>query len=200
MDLMQLITSQLSGGVMDQLAQQVGGSKEQTQSATQGILSTLIGAMAKNTAQKDGAAGLFNALEKDHDGSLLDNIGDFLNPEKPNPVSERATNGIGILNHLLGDKGDAISKMIGQQSGLSQQKTMGLMSTLAPILMATLGKQKQQQGFDVGSLVGLLSNNKQNISQNNQLSGFMRLLDMDGDGSAMDDAMGILGKLFGRKK
>ncbi len=204
MDLMQIIQGQLTETVMDQLTGQTGGNRQQTSTATSSILNALVGAMAKNASKEDGASSLFNALEKDHDGSLLDNITDFINPEAPNPVNERSANGMGIIGHLLGDKAGAISQLIGQQSGLSSNDTLGLMAKLAPIVMATLGKQKQQSGFNITDLMGLLTNQDQQIRQQQptqQQSGggvgdLLKMLDFDGDGSGVDDALGMLGKLF----
>lgn len=202
MDLMQIIQSQLTDSVMDQLAGQVGGNRQQTSTAANGIINALIGAMSKNATKEEGASSLFNALEKDHDGSLLDNLTDFINPEAPNPVNERSANGQGIIGHLFGDKAGAISQLIGTQSGLSSDNAMGLMAKLAPIVMATLGKQKQQSGFGIQDLMGLLTNQGQQIRQQTQqqdqggIGNLLKMLDFDGDGSGLDDAMGMLGKLF----
>lgn len=208
MDLMKIIQSQLTETVMDQLAKQVGGNRDQATSASNGILNALVGAMSKNAANDEkGAANLFNALEKDHDGSLLDNLSDFINPEAPNPTNERSANGLGIIGHLFGDKAGSISELIGKQSGLSSEGAMGLMAKLAPIVMATLGKQKKEQsGFQITDLMGLLTNQGQQIRQEetqSEKSGagigdMLKMLDFDGDGSGLDDAMGMLGKLFGK--
>ncbi len=197
MDLMQIIQNQLSDSVMDQLANQVGGDRQQTSAATQGILNTLIGAMAKNASSQEGASSLFNALSKDHDGSLLDHIGQFVDAGQPDPVNERATNGMGILQHLLGDKMGMISQLIGQQNGISQEGALSLMTKLAPIIMATLGKQQQStNGFQITDLMGLLSNQRENIQRQPKQKGFLDMLDFDGDGSGLDDAMGLLSKFF----
>ncbi len=200
MDLMKILQSQLTDGIMDQLANQVGGNRQQTTNATTGILNTLVGALTKNATNEKGAASLFNALEKDHDGSLLDNLTDFINPSAPNPVNDRTANGLGILQHLFGDKKDNIAQNIGQQSGLNQQNTLGLMSKLAPIVMAALGKQKQQKGFNITDMMGFLNNERQSMSQQKSSRGFLKMLDFDGDGSGLNDALGILGRLFKRRK
>ncbi len=221
MDLMKIIQSQLTDVVMDQIAGQIGGTREQTTEASSGVLNTLIGALAKNASNQDGASSLFNALEKDHDGSLLDNLSDYLDPRAPHPVSERTANGAGILSHLLGDKAGMLAQLIGQQTGLNKEGALGLMAKLAPVLLAALGKKKNQSGFNISDLMGFLNNENQTMRQQQleeqrrleeeqrriearrkQQSGmgnFMKLLDFDGDGSGFDDAMGMLGKLFRKK-
>ena len=50
--------------------------------------------MARNTSNQQGAESLHNALQKDHDGSILDNLGGFLNNAQSGP-------GAGILRHVL---------------------------------------------------------------------------------------------------
>jgi hypothetical protein len=208
MDIMDLLQGQISEGVLDQLTQQIGASdKKQTAAATAGIMNTLVGALAKNASKPEGAAALNNALERDHDGSVLtDLMGMFSNKttqvEQENP---RAVNGTGILKHILGDRqGNAID-MVSKLSGLDSGKTGNLMTMLAPMLMGALGQTKRQQGLDVGGLANLLTGTVTQQKQQNPTMGLVtRFLDSDGDGSIVDDVanigMKMLGGLFGRKK
>lgn len=197
---MDMLKGQLSDVVIGQLSQNIGGANpQQTNMAAQGILSTLIGAVTQNASTQEGANSLFNALQKDHDGSLLDNVMDFLNPSKPNPVPERTANGEGIINHLLGDRTSDISQSISKVSGLDTGAISTLMTQLAPMFMGMLGKQTQKGGLDVSGLMGLLNNERTNIQQNqSQLSPFLNLLDSNQDGSVMDDVGGMLMKFFGK--
>lgn len=188
MDLMNLLQGHMSDNILDFLGNQIGAQdKDQTETATAGIVSTLIGALAKNASTPEGAESLNNALERDHDGSILDNITGFLSGNNQ-PQNEKALDGSGILWHLLGDKQNTAAEMISKNSGLDSGKVMSLMSMLAPIVMGVLGKTKQQSGLDIGGLMGLLSNTRQNQeSQNPMMSLVARFLDSDGDGSMMDD-------------
>lgn len=209
MDIMDLLQGQLSDGVLDQLTQQIGASdKQQTAVATAGIMNTLVGALAKNAAKPEGAQSLNNALERDHDGSVLDDLmGMFRGGGQVQPQNSRALNGTGILNHILGDRQGGAVDMVSKISGLDSGKTSNLMTMLAPILMGALGKTKRQQGLDVGGLANLLTGTvtQQRQSAQNPTMGLVtRFLDQDGDGSIADDVanigMKLLGGLFGRKK
>ena len=53
MDLMKIIQGQLTDVVMDQIAGQIGGNRQQTAAASEGILNTLIGALAKNSSKQE---------------------------------------------------------------------------------------------------------------------------------------------------
>lgn len=206
-NLMDLLQGQLSEGMINQLSQQLGGAdREQTATAATGVMSTLVAALSRNAASPEGAQSLSNALDQDHDGGILDNVMSlFGGAEKPAPEQARALNGQGILNHILGDRQSGAAQMISQMSGLSNDKTGSLMTMLAPMVMGMLGKQKKQQGLDVGSLVSMLSGSvSESRATNPSLNLVTSFLDQDGDGSIKDDVanmgMKFLGNLFKRKR
>ncbi|MBL7792890.1 MAG: DUF937 domain-containing protein, partial [Saprospiraceae bacterium] len=148
MNLIDLLQGQLSGGLVDQLSQQIGGAdREQTATAAQGIITTLVSQLARNASTPEGAQSLNNALERDHDGSLLDNLSDVLTGNVQ-PQNQSTVNGLGILKHVLGDRQGGVANMVSQMSGLESGKTMQLMGLLAPVVMGMLGKAKNQNGLD----------------------------------------------------
>lgn len=204
MDLMGLLQGQLSEGMLDQLSQQIGGAdKQQTAAAASGIISTLMGGLAKNASSQEGASALSNALDRDHDGSILDDMMGMLSGNTQ-PNNSSMLNGAGILNHILGNKTNGAVNMISQMSGLDSSKTGNLMSLLAPVVMGALGKTKKEQGLDVSGIASLLSGTmSQQSSQDPTMGLITKFLDADGDGSIIDDVAGIgmkfLGGLFGRK-
>ncbi|MGH1334565.1 MAG: DUF937 domain-containing protein [Aureispira sp.] len=199
MDLMDMFKQQMTNTVVNQLTEKIGlGSQDQTQSAAQNAFSTLLGAVSKNAATEQGAQQLNQVLEKDHDGSILDNLTSFLSTGPTENVSERATNGNGILGHLLGNKQQGIIQGLSQVNKMSPEATQSLLTTVAPMVMGVLGKAKQSQGFDAGGLVSLLGQQQSAKQAPGQLGGLMSMLDSDGDGSVIDDIGGMLGGMFGK--
>ncbi|MCB0546359.1 MAG: DUF937 domain-containing protein [Phaeodactylibacter sp.] len=204
-NLMDLLQGSLSSGMIDQLSQQLGGAnKQQTAAAASGIVTTLMGALAKNASSTEGAQALNNALERDHDGSILDDVMGMLSGQaQVNNTS--MLNGAGILNHVLGNKQSGAVDMISKLSGLDSNQTGSLMTMLAPVIMGALGKAKRQQGLDVAGIASLLSGTVSAQKQNNPTMNLVTsFLDADGDGSIVDDVanmgMKILGGFFRRKK
>jgi hypothetical protein len=197
-NLMDLLEGQLSGGVMDMLTQQIGaGNRDQTATATKGIVSTLMTQLMKNAASKAGAAALSGALDRDHDGSILDDVMGMVTGAS-SPSNTKATNGAGILKHVFGEKQGNVMDMIGQMSGLDKSSTGSLMETLAPMVMGTLGKQKREQNLDMDGIRDLLGNTVKSAQQDRaEMSMIEKFLDQDGDGSVMDDLMNMGGKLLG---
>ena len=197
-NLMDLLEGQLTGGVMDMLTNQIGAkNREQTATATKGILSTLMTQLMKNAASKAGAAALSGALDRDHDGSIMDDVMGMITGGSSN-VNERAANGAGILKHVLGDNKDNVTDMIGKMSGMDSGAAGSLMEKLAPMVMGTLGRQKREQGLDMDGLRDLLGNTVKSAQQDRaEMSMIEKFLDQDGDGSVMDDLMNMGGKLLG---
>ena len=207
-NLFDLLQGHLDDNVVDQLSNQIGGAdRQQTATAAQSIVSTLISGLAKNASTPEGAASLNNALERDHDGSLLDNLMGMLGGGgQAAPEQSRALNGAGIINHILGPNQSGAVDMISKLSGLDSGKTGNLMTMLAPMVMSLLGQQKRQQGLDVAGIAGLLTNSvgQQKQAGNPLVDMATRFLDKDGDGSIIDDVAGmvgngLMGKLFGKR-
>lgn len=199
MDLMDMFKQQMTGAVVNQMAQKVGlgGNEQQTTSAAQNVFTTLMGAVTKNAATPQGAESLNKALEKDHDGSVVDNLMSFLGSGPTQNVAPRAEDGNGILKHMLGNKEQGVLQGLSQMNNMSPEATKTLMTTVAPMVMSMLGKAKQEQGFDASNITQFLGK-QQPQTNNNQLSGIMSMLDSDGDGDIMDDIGGMLGGFFGK--
>lgn len=200
MDLMNMFQQQMTNAAVNQMAQKIGlgGNEQQTSQAAQNVFSTLMGAVAKNASTPQGAESLNKALEKDHDGGVMDNLMSFLGTGPTENVSARAENGSGILKHLLGGKQQGVVQGLSQMNNMTPQATQSMMTTIAPMVMSMLGKAKQQQGFDASSITQFLGQQQAPAANNNQLSGIMSMLDSDGDGNVIDDIGGMLGGLFGK--
>lgn len=200
-NLIELLQQQLSSTLIPELSKQVHAPQEQTEAATNGILATLIGGLTKNASTPEGAASLNNALEKDHDGSVLNDIFGLITGS--DTVNQRATNGAGIIGHIFGDKVGTVVEGISKSTGMDTNSISTLLVKMAPIVMGALGQVKSDNGLDQDGLSSLLRGTvQQNSDQNPLLSMAGKLLDKDGDGSFVDDlggmGMSILGNLFKR--
>jgi hypothetical protein len=197
LDLMNLVNQQLSGPRLSQMSRQLGISEDQTREALPAALAALTGAMAQNAAQPQGAQQLSNALNKDHDGSLLDSLDGFLGGAGGGGLGA----GAAILGHVFGQRQPRVQGNLGRATGLDPQTMGRLLALLAPIVMAYLGRQQRQKQLDPGGLADVLGQERQRIEQVPQArSGLGALLDLDGDGNVMDDLANMAGGLFGNKR
>jgi hypothetical protein len=166
MNLMDILQGQLSEEMVGQLSEHIGAEPQQTAQAANGIFATLLGGLANNASSEGGLSALANALDRDHDGSMLDDLAGMVGGMLQGGGQEsRATNGLGMLNHILGDRQEVAAEQIGQSSGLSAGQVMKLLPILAPIVMSVLGKTKSSGGLDLGSLAGVLMGGAQQAQQ-----------------------------------
>jgi hypothetical protein len=194
MSLLNMLTEQLGGDQISTLSKQLGVNESQASSAIAAALPMIVGALARNSSTPDGAASLRNALEKDHDGSILDNLGGFLG-------SSDNGAGAGILKHVFGGSLGNVVGALGQSSGLGNAQAGSLLENLAPIVMGQLGRQTRTRGLDTGGLASMLGGEASSINSGTgaaALSMLNSFLDKDGDGSAIDDIGGMLGNFFKR--
>ena len=194
--IMDMITSQLGSGLMDQVASQLGGDRDNTQRAVAAALPLLLGALQRNSQSESGASSLANALQRDHDGGILGNLGGLLTSR------DNQSAGGKILGHILGSRQNNVSRQLGQATGLGNQNAGQLLSMLAPVVMGALGKAKKEKSLDVSGLRDLLGSERRELQQRQpQMGALESLLDSDGDGDVdMKDMLskgsGLLGAFF----
>jgi hypothetical protein len=201
-NLMNEVFRHLTDDVIIQLSKQVGAQDpNQVKKASQGISELLLNAISRDAGNQERGGGLSGALERDHDGGILGDLMGVLSGQN-RPSNPKTLNGTGIVNHLLGNRQLEAAQVISQMSGLDIFKSGVLMQLIAPIIMGVVGQKKKSKGLDLGGLANiLLGGGRQQSSQPQRSQGaglFEKLLDMDGDGSMMDDLMNIGMKILSK--
>ena len=183
----------LQGQDLGKLAEQVGGSSTDVRNGVAAALPAILAAVNKNANNSEKAQGLNKALEQ-HDGSVLNNLGGYLqNPD--------LKDGAGILNHLFGGNTQNVANAVSQSSGLNSQGSLKILETLAPLVLGALGQQKKENNLDVQGIGNLTSNLAAKFAgEGGIMSMITNLLDTNKDGNVMDDLTGMIGKFFGGKK
>ncbi|HZN01612.1 MAG TPA: DUF937 domain-containing protein [Pyrinomonadaceae bacterium] len=189
--LTQIITQQLAGGASRAIAQRLGVSEATANTAVQVGVPLILAALARNANQPQGAQSLHDAINKDHDGSIFDNLMGYVS----NP---QTANGAGILGHVFGNQQPTIQNNLAQATGMDQNSAGGLLETLAPLVMGAVGRTQQQEGLDASGLSNLLNQQQQQAQTNapGAMSILSSMLDQNNDGSAMDDLQRMAAGFF----
>lgn len=189
----ELITQYLTGGLASQISLRLGIDETTTRRAVAVAVPLLIAALARNSSQPAGAQALHQAVEQDHDGSILENLAGLIN-------SPQDYSGSGILGHVLGTTQGTAETEIAKQSGLNPSAAGSLLEILAPVVMGTLGKQQQAEGLSSDQLASYLNSESIQAQQSapDLMGAISNLLDANKDGSVTDDLGNLAAKVFGR--
>ena len=189
---------QLGGGGIDQIARAAGVSGGDVTNVLAGAMPAIMAGLTRNTQSADGASSLLGALDRDHDGGILDDVMGYLGG------GGDLASGAGILGHVFGGRQNNIEQTVSRSSGVDLGAVTKIMAMVAPLIMGALGKAKRQQGFDASGLAAALGQQEQAArkASPSAVDMFSRMLDSDGDGDPMDDIVkmgsGLLGGLFKR--
>lgn len=198
MDLTGILQDALGGNTVGQISQAIGADESSTSNAIQAALPMLLGGLANNSSNEEGASGLLGAIDRDHDGSVLDDIGGLI----AGNIGGGAGNGAGILGHIFGGQQDTVAQGVSQASGLDMGKVGPLLAILAPVVMGAIGRSRQSSGVGTSDLGGLLAGAAQSMGGGN--SGLMGMLggmlDRNNDGSAVDDVVGMIGGMLSGRR
>ena len=146
MSLIDLITGNAGNQVATQAENKFGISKNQI-IALLAVAAPLVISYLRKKSQQDPneAEALNNALDKDHDGSILDD---------PSQVEARQQEGGSILDHIFGGQKATVENQLSQNTGISMDKIGPILAMLAPVIMGYIGKQKQSNGVTSGGGLG----------------------------------------------
>lgn len=210
MSMLEELASAIGGENLGQLASMFGTDNDVMGKAVAAALPALLGGLARNAREPQGARALNDALANDHDGSILDSLGSIFGGS-PWAQQQASRHGESILGHVFGNQRPRVEQQVQQTSGLSSALVRQLLPILAPIVLGYIGKRMRGEGADDARLAQELQQERAQVQQNDSMFG--QVLDMlDGDeaddsnGGLMDVAgdllkgaagRAILGKLLG---
>lgn len=147
MSLIDLLTGNTGNQVAEQAENKFGISKNQI-IALLAVATPLIISYLRNKSQDaKEAEALNNALDKDHDGSILNDT---------SQLEARQNEGGSILSHIFGSEKNTVENQLSQNTGISIDKIGPILAMLAPLIMGYIGKEKQQNNVGAGGLGDLL--------------------------------------------
>jgi len=196
MSLIDLLTGNTGNQVAEQAENKFGISKNQV-IALLAVATPLIISYLRNKSQDAKEAEALNsALDKDHNGSILDDA---------SQIEARQAEGGSILDHIFGGQKSTVENQLSQNTGISIDKIGPILAMLAPVVMGYIGQQKQQNNVGAGGLGDLLggilgkASNQAQAQQSNPLNDILGSV-LGGGGQAQSSGNplnDILGSVLG---
>lgn len=159
MNLVDLVTSQLTGDVLGKLGGLVGANESQTRSATTAAVPALLSAFSKMAGTPSGANQLASAMGG-LDLKMLGNLAGLLGGGQASSLG-----GIGgnLLSTLLGNNLGGLVGTLASFAGLQPGITKTLLTYLAPIVLGTVANTFKGTKPDAAGLQRLFSEQGDNI-------------------------------------
>lgn len=217
MSLIDLLTGNTGNQVAERAESKFGISRNQIIALLAVAAPLIISYLRKKSQDTHEAESLNAALDKDHDGSILNDV---------SQAEARQSEGNSILTHIFGGEKANVENQLSQKTGISIDKIGPVLSMLAPIIMGYIGREKQQNNVGAGGLgslldgilgnasdqaknqqpnplnevIGNILGNGSSDSSSNPLSDIIgSVLGNKGDQNKKNDGLGgILGNLFGK--
>lgn len=197
MSLIDLLTGNAGNQVASEAENKFGISKNQV-IALLAVAAPLVISYLRKKSQESAsdAEALNTALDKDHDGSILND---------PSQAVARQQEGGSILDHIFGGEKSTVENQLSQNTGISMDKIGPILAMLAPIIMGYIGKEKKSSGVTsgggLGDLLGGILGNAQSQAQsqgsnplNDILGGVLGGGQSQSSGNPLND---ILGSVLG---
>ena len=196
---MQITDILAQAGGLQSMARELGVSEGQAARGAEALLPAILGGFKRQAQQQpEGLEGLGGLLGRMGGGGLMDSV---LSPE-PTDVGR----GNDVLGEIFGSKD--VSRTVAQnaaaQSGLDPSLLKKMLPILAMLVAGFMAKQggasgqAPSQGGGLGGLGDLLGGMLGGGGQQRGGGGLGGLLDMNGDGNALDDILRMAGKGLGR--
>ena len=162
-NLMEMIQSQFTPEMLQQLSTVVGERPATTQKAVEGAIPTLLAGLANLASTGDGATQLANLLNQGNYGSLLTNFASLLGDG--NATQGLISSGLDIVRTLFGGKSSAVIDWLASFCGIKSASASSLLSLVAPVVLGVLGKERTAQGLGTAGLTSLLLGQKDHIAR-----------------------------------
>jgi len=183
-------------GGLGSMARELGISDTQAATGAAALLPAILGGLKKQAqTQPSGAAGLGSLLGQLGGGGLLDNV---LSPQ-PTDVGR----GNDVLGQIFGSKD--VSRTVAQSAAARSGIDPGLLRQMLPMVAMMVTGYMAKQGGSApgqapaagGGLGGLLGGLMGGGGATGASpGGLASMLDMNGDGNALDDILGMAGKML----
>ena len=179
MDLTNILGALTGNDAIDAISKNLKIDSKQVSSVITAALPSLLGAMQKNASSQAGAASLAEAL-----GYHAGNAGNIVNNLKDADL----TDGGKILSHIFGGNLSSVLNGISKNTGVGSNLVGSILASIAPSLLALLGKGQQSSGTNAAGLESMLG----------MILGGMSSSGSNSNTGGLGSILGGLGSIFGK--
>ncbi|GAB5388930.1 MAG: hypothetical protein Alpg2KO_18980 [Alphaproteobacteria bacterium] len=205
MNLLETLMQANGGAVPQQIAERFGLDENQAQAAISALVPALSRGVRNNTQSGDGLMSLIGALQGGNHARYVEQPQDALRSD------DAVQEGNAILGHVFGSKevSREVAGRAAEQTGVGQDIMKQMLPVLASAVMGAMASRmsggdapaaQASSGGGLADLAGgllgqVMGGGQSSSSGAGDMGGMLnQFLDADGDGSMLDDVIGMLGR------
>ncbi len=146
----------------DELGELIGGDDDQAAEASRLAIPAILGGLAEKSSD-DGGLETVMALLESADGSVLDDLDDFLERGQAEAGNE-------ILDRVLGAGRVGLISRLASKAGMSRSTLGKLLPMLAPVIVAELARRRTEEELDGAGVAQLLAAEKEQLEREGLLA------------------------------
>jgi hypothetical protein len=160
-NLVSLVMQFLTPDMIGRMATALGFDRNVAQTAIGALVPALLAGFSKIATQPGGAQKLVDTARQ-QTGTL----GNFTNMLGTGGQSSLIEKGSQMLSALLGGEDqNSLAQAVAKFAGLSHDRASSLLGMVAPVVLGTIGQQRQQgRSLDASGITDLLASQKDNIA------------------------------------
>jgi OOP family OmpA-OmpF porin len=159
MNLIELLKNEVSDKVISSLSQKAGVSEDQVKTGFSAGIPAILAGILKNGA--GGNSGFLGNIMSGITGSSPDNNPtDLLNGSEDSLLEK----GKSLLGGLFGNDTNAVTNSLSSSTGLSPEKSTGLLAMIAPLVTGFISKIMASNGWNFKDLLGKIFESKSDIT------------------------------------
>jgi OOP family OmpA-OmpF porin len=157
MNLIELLKNEVSDNVVSSLSQKAGVTEDQVKTGfSAGIPAVLAGIMKNGTGSDSGFLGKILPGLTGADSNTEDLLG--------GNADSLLEKGKSLLGGLFGNDTNSVTDALSSSSGLSAEKSSGLMAMIAPLVIGFITKTMASKGWNFSDLLGKIFESKSEIT------------------------------------
>lgn len=142
-----IVQQQLSGGVLQQIAQHAGIDPAVAQQAVNVALPTILGSMAQHASQPGNAEVIHAEADKySPNAGVLGNLPSIFTGQGDG----------GLLGRVAGQRNEEMQNGVANATGIDRAKAAKVIGVLAPVVLGAIALKKRQDGLQPHEVQGQL--------------------------------------------
>ncbi len=188
-----ILKNYLTRDAVKSLAKKIGASDKETEFAIEATNALVISFLAQKTSIVQNTLALSTVLDRNHDGSISDDITLFVENLSDGKIN--TDEGKEIVEDIFADHRSEVLSLLCSATGMTLNAATTILTAIAPLVIKTIVEEQQKRHWSLKELSSQLGDATKSV--NNTVSKkLLHIFDKDNNGKISDDILRSAKSLF----